>query len=762
MEIERKIEWLKPERVMKLTNVNKSLFGMNRLFVIGIGKNGVDCALQCKHITEKRFGTDDKKVRFLGIAEDSYLEAASCKGSVLSEGEKLPIIPDEAIYKYLNNPGRLPQYALDWFDSGLKNYSPATPVYGLTKRQGGRIALFHNIKNIIHMAGEAISAFSGSDKSLEIVLTGNIGDVFFGGMFIDLAYILKKLFEDSPYQVKINAYMFAPDTAVLFETDQRDQSNYFANAIVTKNELDMFQCKKRHFAQKYSSTFEVISDKPPFNACFIASAEKNYALTLDTAAEKILNRMEILFSKDDDAERIMSYNMLRPNDSHDFRYLSYGVKVCEVPLGKMFSYLCIKAFTLINHALNKNNVGEMLLGHYGTLVTPDERFLAQKAGDLPALEFDEKLNPVFAPRALKVSSDAANDYVESWLERISNSTKKGAEICLEEISASVIKVCEEAKSDFEKGPFYASELIRKCLNQLRVAIAKTKADVSDMEEQVERARNLTRTAYMKIKTSPLFVGKAVEQYTFELHEFANYSCKLRTGGTLIDFYQDLYDKLNDYLENTLKVATEAFELIAKNRKTIIEEISADMSDECCSFDAFSLSDPEVCEKLDKLVDDVPSDVLSRAFAQSGILEVAAEDETALASAAVKVVERCFASFLSMSFNELCDLFGKKDVIRQSIDDCITSVSASTPVADDFALNRVICPKATKQDDIAGLRAEYKGMNYIWNGSVLNAAACVSQIKANVELDKFVGYEQWENLHYAYVNDSLKKHGIHIF
>jgi len=258
------------------------------------------------------------------------------------------------------------------------------------------------------------------------------------------------------------------------------------------------------------------------------------------------------------------------------------------------------------------------------------------------------------------------------------------------------------------------------------------------------------------------VGKAVEQYTFELHEFANYSCKLRTGGTLIDFYQDLYDKLNDYLENTLKVATEAFETIAKNRKTIIEEISADMTDECCAFDAFSLSDPEVCEKLDKLVDDVPSDVLSRAFAHSGILEVDADDETALARAAAKVVERCFASFLSMSLNELCDLFGKKDVIRQSIEDCITNVSVATPVADDFALNRVICPKATKQDDIAGLRAEYKGMNYIWNGSVLNGAACVSQIKADVELEKFPGYEQWENLHYAYVNDSLKKHGIHIF
>ena len=32
----------------------------------------------------------------------------------------------------------------------------------------------------------------------------------------------------------------------------------------------------------------------------------------------------------------------------------------------------------------------------------------------------------------------------------------------------------------------------------------------------------------------------------------------------------------------------------------------------------------------------------------------------------------------------------------------------------------------------------------------------------VQLEKFSGYELWENMHYAYVNDSLKKHGIRIF
>lgn len=761
MEIETKIDWLKPERVLKLTENHKSIFGMNRLFIIGLGKNGVDCALRCKHITEKRFGTDDKKVRFLAIAEDKYLNAAECEGSVFTQEEQIPIVPEEAIYKYLNNPARLPQAAVSWFDNGLKNYSPATPVYGLTKRQGGRIALFHNIKPLIKRISEAMTAFAGSDRSLEIVITGNMGDIFFGGMFIDLAYILKKLFDEPGYPVKVNSYMFAPDTAVMFENDQREQGNYYANTILTKSELDMFQCQKRRFSQKYSNSFEVISDKVPFNACFIALAQKNYIYTLDCAAEKILNRMEILFSKDDDAERIMSYNMLRPNDSHDFRYLSYGVSVTEIPLGKIMSYLCIKVFTLMNHALNKNSVGERLLGHYSNLVTPDERFLAQKGGDLPALEFDEHINPVFSARSLKVSSDSANEYIEGWLDRIATSTEKGAEICLEEITRSVINVCEEAMHDFGKGPFYAAELVKKCLAQLRVAIAKVNSEVEDMAEQKERYLNLARTAYMKVKTSPLFVGKAVEQYIAELREYANCCCKVRTGGTLAKFYQDVSDKLSDYLENTIGAATGAFESVAVNRKAIVEEIAA-QTEHICAEDAFSLSDSAVTAKLDKLVEDIPEETLSRAFLASGILELSGGDGKAVAKAVVQIVNKCFGDLLDRSFGDMCEYFGKKDVLASAMENAVERAEVPAPMLDSFALNRMICPKSTKQDDIAVLRAQYKGMNFIWNGSVMNTTAAVAQIKADVDLKSFPDYDQWENMHYAYVNDSLKKHGIHIF
>ena len=762
MEIEKKTAWLKPERILKLNGAGKNRFGMNRLFIIGVGKNGVDCLLHCKHLTEKRFGTDAQKVRYLGIAEDSVLEAAQYHGSALEEGETVPIVPEDAIYKYLNNPGRLPQYALDWFDNGLKNYSPAAPVYGLTKRQCGRIALFHTIKTVMKRAGDALTAFSGTDKSLEIIITGNMGDAFFGGMFIDLAYIFRKLFEVAAYPVKINCYMFAADTTALLEKDQRELGGYYANTLITKSELDKFQCMKKPFSQQYTSTFGVTSDKPPFSSCFIAFAERSYSYTLDCAAEKILNRMEIIFSKDDDAERIMSYNMLSQAGSHDFRYLAYSTTVYEAPADKIAAYLAVRIFTRMNHVLNKNSVGQMLLGQYANQVTPDAKYLAHKGGNVGELKFDEHLNPSFSARALKLSNEGAHEAVETWVMNVSDAVRQGAASTCEDIISGIITVCEQAKTDFEKGPFYAQEIIRKCLSELRVAHAKVNSELADMNEQVERARKLEQNAYAKVKSSALFVGKNAEQYLSELHDLAEYRARQSTGGTVLELYQTITDRLTEYQKNTLNPATDAFEKIAMSRGNIIDEILNEDMSERCAREIFTINDPAVTEKLDKIAEDIPEDMLSAALKASGLLSLPEDDEKALARAVYSGVLRCCEKLFSMNITELCEFFGVKNAIGGGLERALAETACKAPTADDFELNRVICPAATSQDDIAKLRGEHKGMRYIWNGSMLKYAVAVTQFKGGVLLDRYPNYREWENMHYAYVNDSLKKHGIHIF
>ncbi len=761
MEIEQKTEWLKPERIEKLYEGHKSLFGMNRLFIIGIGKNGTDCALRCMHLTQRRYGNDPRRVRFLCIGEQKQLSESSYEGTVPSDGFVLPIAADEAIYKYLNDPAKLPEYTLSWFDKGLKNYSPATPTYGLTKRQCGRLALFHCIGEILELAGGALRDFGGSDKPLDIVLAGNLGDTFFGGMFIDLAYVLGKLFESSSYPVRINAYLFAADTAALIEADSRDIGHYSANTIVAKSELDKFQCHKRRFSQKYSDSFEVDSDKPPFSACFLIPAEKSYDLTMSKAAEKILNRMEILFSKDDDAERILSYNMLRPDASHEFRYLAYDVSAAEIPAGKIMSYLGIKLFTRLNHTLNQNSVGEMQLNRYAALVSPTMEFVASKGGQDPRLEFDERTTPAFSAKSIRGGEEALS-FVEKWLSSMKAAIKKGTPICVKEISDRIIADCEAAKTDFAKGPFYAQEILKKCFAVLRVSAAKIRAEQSDNAEQVERARKLERGAMNKVKTSTLFVNKAVEQYLFELKGYADASLAVCTAKPMLEFYQSLTDRLNEYGTSVLQKAIDPFEQISVNKGGIIEEINADPNDRSCVSEAFSLKDEGVLAKLDELSDSIPEELLEKYFKESGILSLPEDDEKALAAAVVTILRKCFSEQLSMNYGEMCEYFGVSGGMSGTLKGCIDRVKVSAPVSDSMSITRIICPKSVRQEDIAELRRQYKGVGYIWNGSVCLHETAAAAVCGGAQLEKFSGYQQWENMHYAYVNDSLKKHGIHIF
>ena len=45
-------------------------------------------------------------------------------------------------------------------------------------------------------------------------------------------------------------------------------------------------------------------------------------------------------------------------------------------------------------------------------------------------------------------------------------TQLGAEMCVENIVNEIVNECEVSKSDINRGPFYAVEIIKKCLSEL--------------------------------------------------------------------------------------------------------------------------------------------------------------------------------------------------------------------------------------------------------------------------------------------------------
>ena len=757
-------EWLKPDRVMKLYRGSKSAFGTKRLFVIGIGKNGVDCLMRAKHIAENRFQKDKTRIRYLGIGVNELVDNAEFCGSVLEDGEKLSIDPDEAIYAYLNAPEKMTEFMKEWFDEGLKNYTPNKPVYGLQKRQCGRLALFHYFGSIMKLFGSALTGFGTNDRPLEIALVGNLGDAFFGGMMLDIGYILRTLFETVTYPVTIVTYMFAGDTSEFTEKEGRDLATAYANTIVSKSELDMFQSRKKRFWQQYNNAIEISSDKPAFTACYITNAEATYEETMEKTALKIMCEPGNIFAQDDDAEKIMSYNMLDKEGSHAFRYLAFSSAVNEIPLGKIVSYVSLKMLGKYMWTLRQRSIGEMELGKISGKVAPNAMLLASKAGDIPKIVYTENLNPLFSLHSLKNGSEASKRYVNDKLKETAELCRNGADMMVEELSGQIKKLCENAVLDREKGPYYALEIIKACLQKLTEASKNLEQQIMNIDDDVSREEKLLAAVYKKLKGTPTFMAqKYIESYVDQMKNYAKYRNIQLTGSVVKDFYSRLYDELNKYSDESLRTRTVVFDRIADNTNDILYGESPYLGFGVKeAFDPLSPENAEIRAVLDRMVESVSDDTMALAFKRADLLSAALKGTKELISELLVLVDICVGEFTEKSYDEACQYFTIQNSLASGISDCFERVAITTPTTENVPLTRVICPAKINPSEIAPLHARHKELNDIWNTSASSYSVSIVRIQGAVKLSAFKDYEQWENMRYAYVNDSLKKHGIHIF
>lgn len=761
MDYQAKVEWLSPKRVMKLYKGQKAVYGSRRLFIIGIGSNGIDILARCKDIAENRYGSDNTKIRFLGIGLKSQLDEAQVNGSVLEADERLEIDPEEAIYSYLNDPSKLTAEMKDWFDEGLFNYTQNTPVYGIKKRQCARLALFHYFDKIRTLLGQAVKAFSNSKSTIQVVFTGNLGDAFFGGMVIDLAYLVKAFLSPDKSPITVSAAMLAADTALQQGLDGRDLAIFYANTVVTKYELDKFQCKKKEYNQCFSPAYTFNSKKTPFSSCFINAAEENYELTVENTAMKIMTDSALLFEQDDDADRLLSYNMLSNATQHTFRYLCSGTALDEIPMGKIASYLTLKTVIMLNSRL-KEHVATDLFNLYSSKVTPDEMLLALKGGDIPNIEYDEHLNPLFSPKSLKKGSKASFNYVMERLEKIAELCTKGSDVYMNKIYTEITDLCDKACRDNEKGPYYAEGLIKRCQSTLTKAIQKKKSQIEDAELDVSRDEHLVLEEWRRIHgVLGLFSSKDTSCYITRMKRFEEDKRICLTGGIVVEFYEKLYEKLETYYKEKICKMIRVFDETEKYFKNIAEHMS--MVDNGFVRDAFDVSEKRVMEKLDRLVEQLPEQTVSTVFQKSRLLECAVDDNPKrFAAEACAISCICFRGLFTSSYDELCQAFGCDRTVARALEECMGRVCAVTPVADEQPLMRAVCPQNAQMEDIAGLRAVHNNLNSVWTNSSLLHTVIVQQVKGGVKLDHFKDYEQWENMRYAYVNDSLKKHGIRIF
>lgn len=750
MDIDERLEWLMPNRILKTFHDLKSPVGGSRLFIIGIGMNGVDIALRCKDFAENFCDFDSNTIRFLGIDLAENLKSSEYFGSKLLDTERIEIDPEEAIYPYLNAPERLPESVRGWFDEGLFNYTQKTPVYGKSKRQCARLCFFHYIDKITNEFKRAHADFSKGKIPLEIMLVGNLGDPFFGGMAIDLAYIARSVFGDVSYSARICAHMLAADTAPLQGLSGRDLAAFYANTVVTKSELDSFQCKRSRFIQTYSPKVALQCDSSPFSICSVYAAESTYDLTVDKVAVRIMSDFSVPYTQDGDVDKKLTNNMLCRNKKRGFNYITGESIFNTVPFSKMLCYLSLKILAGLDDFLCENTMNEMELGLLKGKVCPDALMLASKAGNVPKFEFDEIMNPLFSFESLKRGCNASMKYVTDRLETIQSLCESASEGYSQELCEYVIKICEDAVFDIKKGPKYAEGVVKGCIKALKERSEKNRATFGEINEDVSRMESNLKAFYRKLKSPGFIARKAVEPYIDKLKEFVELKRTQLTGWIMVAFYDKLCLSLEKYMNEELCKMMNIF-----NSAKVLLDLGTILKDSPPNGFVREIFDPST-EKMHETLDRAVSKLRDDDFNRVNLRALYRGDSAVVAREISKLVKTCFGESFSKGIVSLNDEFGEGKSFANVLTDCVCGILITTPTDSEQVITRVVLPKE------GGNYRESANEETFVSVSAMRNAAFVTQIKGGVRFDKFRDYEQWENMRYAYVNDSLKRQGIHIF
>ena len=231
----------------------------------------------------------------------------------------------------------------------------------------------------------------------------------------------------------------------------------------------------------------------------------------------------------------------------------------------------------------------------------------------------------------------------------------------------------------------------------------------------------------------------------------------------MDFYKHLYSELDKYAEESLRTRSYVFDLISEHMDEILNGESQYMGfgvNE--AFDPLDPQSSDIRAALDKMVDSIPSAKLELAMKRADLLTAAQNGVTEFISELLVIVDICVGDFTEKGYDAICKYFNISNSLSWGMEHCFGRVNITTPTTNGTPLTRVICPSTAKPEDIAPLRSAHKELNDIWNASASSFSVSVIRIQGAVKLEEFDNYTQWENMRYAYVNDSLKKHGIHIF
>ncbi|MCL2048196.1 MAG: tubulin-like doman-containing protein [Defluviitaleaceae bacterium] len=582
------------------------------ILVVGLGGTGTDALLRLKYQINRRFKLPDNpmtkhkkqkpdNIEYLSFETNEH-DRKKYKGISL-DSQEIVLLSNAGIGAILNNRSTLPDYIKKWLSPELTITDGTKGASG--NRQAGRLLLFEKINTAVDAIENKIRTLRNDqgNKLLVFLLSGLSGGTG-GGMFLDIAYIIRGLMErqfgnNGIDKVEIAGYLFTPDIHLSGNNMHTHTEEYIQrNGYAALKELDYFmniEERGERFSQKYGTRLEVSSALAPFDLCHLVSAcnvdgvflKDAYDYCMNVTAENIANFLALEdkesgceFAIQDYLSNLMSnISAMKSNLPHgmsnsaNFVYNIVGASAAVLPTEGITSYLAHALFESMEERLFE--------------AEPDENDLeafAETAGlEINALYSEWKIPPIKLDYAETDYYSYQNVIkmrrvnIDEKLEQQYIAAKRTLSKCA--TASALKKIKKELREQFlQKGALYVSRLIcsdkNPCLltqidtyiQQLREKAERLQIDELEVYEQVRLEKARRSILFKREARKNAFIEAKIQTYQARLQK----ECYVR----LIEVYKDIrlsLEKENDTVYAVFaEILREIRRILAQNAAIILE------------------------------------------------------------------------------------------------------------------------------------------------------------------------------------------------
>jgi len=631
------------------------------VLIIGLGGTGTDALLRLKYQIHRRFKLPDNNVtrqkkpkpdniEFLSLETNEH-DKKRYKGITLDAHTETVLLANAGIGSILNNRSTLPDYIKSWLSPHLTITDGTKGASG--NRQAGRLLLFEKINTTIDAIENKIRSLrlEQENKLLVFILSGLSGGTG-GGMFLDIAYIVRGIMEreygaKGIDKVEIGGYLFTPDVNLSannlnIHTEEYIQRNGYAALKELDYWMNIEERQGERFHQKYGTRLEVNSRLAPFNLCHLVSASNidgvflkgAYDYCLNVTAENIVNFLALEEKENGQEFAIQDYysnllsniSTMKTNlpqgmpHTANFVYNIIGASAAVLPTEGLNAYIASAFFREILPMFDAMPDDHDLAQFAQTTKLDITSLGAELSRGLPPIKLDYAATDYYS-HANVIKTGRVN--IDDKLTEMYNAAKRELNK-YRDVTKSVFEAVKtELRTAFvhtERGPIYASRLISSdispcLLARLQTCQAHIREKIHAITEEIE-ALEFTAENRLHDARRAIFLTRESKKNAYIDAKINLYQARLQRDifTILIEMYKMLHAQLeaeNDKIYNVyVEILHEVNRILDGNVELLCQPIEID-TQKAYHWDIINIED--AAPEIDAFLQETGNEHLVRNF-----------------------------------------------------------------------------------------------------------------------------------------------------